>query len=172
MDTIGFVRMMATRAHETLEDAIDGLTSEQLHHREPDSAISSIAAVYLHLAMVNDAVTQGLFQGRPPLYASDGWAAKLGAPFQVTFDQAWADAIRIEDAAHLRGYGQAVQAAIDDYLAHTTATEDELDRVLETPFGERRYGEALGRYYLIHTMQHTGEICALKGRFGLRALPL
>jgi hypothetical protein len=164
--------MMATRAHGTLEDVMDGLTAKQLHHHEPDSEISSIAAIYLHLAMVNDAVTQGLFQGGPPLYASDGWGPRIGVPFQVTFDHTWAAAVRIEDPALLRGYGQAVQASIDRYLEGVTATEEDLDRVLDTPFGPRGYGEALGRYYLIHTMQHTGEIAALKGRFGLRALPL
>jgi hypothetical protein len=171
METIAFVRMMTSRAHGTLEDVMDGLTVEQLHHHEPGSEISSIAAIYLHLAMVNDAVTQGLFQGGPPLYARDGWAARIGAPFQVTFDQSWATAISITDPALLRGYGQAVQTSIDRYLAGVTATAADLDRVLETPFGKRGYGEALGRYYLIHTMQHTGEISALKGRLGLRALP-
>lgn len=170
METIELTRQLAQRGHETLVGAVEGLTIEQLHHRPPDSAISSIAAIYLHLAMVNDAVTHGLYQGQPPLYARDGWGERLGAPFQATFDQNWADAFHCDDPAVLRGYGQAVQAAIDRYLADTTTTAPDRDRVLQTPFGERGYGESLGRYYLIHTMQHTGEICALRGHLGLRAL--
>ena len=66
------------------------------------------------------------------------------------------------------GYGQAVRAAAEAYLARLTA--EELERRVVLDGEEQPVGEVLAMV-VAHTLLHLGEVAALKGAHGARGLP-
>lgn len=153
-----------------LEGAIDGLSSEQLHHTHTETEIASIASIYAHILLSTDSILHGMLQGQPSLYVAAGWDAKIGIPYTPGLgDRAWHDAARISDIDQFRAYAKSVYTAIAEYVA--SVSDAELERTLETPMGTQTVAWCLNNFMAWHTIQHLGEICALKGMLGAKGLP-
>ena len=141
---------------------------------EPVAAanIGSIGAIYAHTVFAEDSIVNMLLQGKPMLYRSAGWDAKLGValpegdrPMQ---SEAWAAAVKL-DLPKFQEYATAVFAQTDAYVAGLP--DAELDRKVQGPIGETTVAFMLVTILATHYPQHLGEIAALKGVKGLKGLP-
>src|SRR3989304_1360490 len=62
-------------------DAIMGDCGDALNKELPGTTVTSISGIYAHLVFAEDAIVNGMIQGKPPIYPQDGWEAKTGVPF-------------------------------------------------------------------------------------------
>lgn len=173
MDAVTLIRRQLKWGHETLEQGVADLAPEQRNQRGEGSTIASIAAVYAHAVEAEDWLIRDRVLHEPTLFEREGWGEKTGAlPFSAsmsTYDD-WLVSIRECDFDALRAYAQAVYTATDAYLDSLTPAD--LERtVLFGPLGDLPLTEFLGVIVGLHTMQHSGEICALKGSMGMKGLP-
>lgn len=152
---------MLGRGHEITEQAVADLSSEQLQHRGESWTIQPIAGVYAHVVAAEDQMVNGTLREQASVWETGGWGAKSG--------QDAADANT--DIATLREYAQAVYAETDSWLA--SLSEADLNRMINVPWagGGISVGQFLSSVITWHTIQHSGEICALKGVQGEKGLP-
>lgn len=157
-------RELFQRAHQQLEDSIEGLDRDRLHLAVAPGA-HPIAAQYVHVVSGEDWVIQRVLRGRR-LLAFAEWEAKTGIselPILSNDWDDWASRVRIVPDEAKR-YAAAVYAATDGYLASLTDEQlfEEVD--LTEFFGpaapNRSYGLA---QVLLHITTHAGEISCLRG---------
>jgi len=157
--------------HGALDPIIGDCDSEVLNKNLPDATITSIASIYAHVAWAEDAIVNGMLQGKPPVYQSEGWEAKTGVPFPgmpPEIKPEWARALKM-DAAKFKEYAKTVFAATEAYVGGVS--DSELGRKVPTPAGEQPVEWVLATLLGTHVPQHAGEIAALKGVQGLKGLP-
>lgn len=157
--------------HGTLDSIMGDCNDEVVSKTLPGANIESIGAIYAHIVFGEDYLVHGMLQGKPTLYESDGWQAKLGVkspgvPPAITDE--WAKQVKIDDG--FKDYAKAVFAATDSYLAN--ASDAEMDREMQTQFfGKQKAGWLASTILGTHAPGHAGEIAALKGVQGLKGLP-
>ena len=155
--------------HGVLQGIMSDCGSEVLNKQLPDATISSIAAIYAHLVFAEDRFAQDILQGKPMIYAKNGWEAKTGIPMPDTpgLTPEWAKKLELPV---FQQYATEVFAATDTYLAELP--DEELDRKIQTAnFGEQTVGWLVAVIMATHVPGHTSEIAALKGVQGLKGLP-
>jgi uncharacterized damage-inducible protein DinB len=120
------------RVRESVHDAVEGLTEEQLTARlDPDA--NTIAWLVWHLTRVQDDHV-GDVAGVEQVYTAQGWVQRFGLPFDPQahgYGHSSADvaAVRVGDPALLTGYYDAVHDQTVRYLRGLTGPE--LDRVVD-----------------------------------------
>lgn len=78
MDSIEVLRGMHRGVRFMFEQSIRSVfTPEQMKERIDESG-NSIAWLMWHVARTEDLIIQTIFQGKPQLFESDGWASRLG----------------------------------------------------------------------------------------------
>lgn len=172
MDGTHILRDQLTWAHNTIEQAVDGLSPDELHHQMPGATIQSIAHIYAHVVLSEDWLIRRFVTNEPTLFEKDGWDKKTGIlPFTDRGPSPdWAASVRDCDFSALREYAQVVYAATDAYLASLTPAD--LDRTVTFGrLGEMPLGRFLSQIVAYHTGLHGGEVCALKGVLGHKGLP-
>lgn len=169
--TTALLREYFKVGHEFLEGTMQGVTSEMAHWTPPGKA-QPLGANYAHVIISEDFLVNGVIRGAAPLLAST-WEGRVGVsefPPQAPPWNDWANEVQV-DLERLRGYGQAVYEATDNYLA--SLSDDDLDRSLDLSalgFGQQTVGWFLGiLLFNVHT--HTGEIACLKGLQGAQGYP-
>jgi uncharacterized damage-inducible protein DinB len=120
-----------TRVKETVHNAVEGLSEEQLAYRIDDRS-NSIAWLVWHLTRIQDdhvAEVAGLDQ----VWAVDGWAERFGLRFDTSehgYGHSSDDVAAVRASAELLlGYHDAVCAQSLAYLP--TVSGAELDRVVD-----------------------------------------
>jgi uncharacterized damage-inducible protein DinB len=120
------------RVRESVHDAVEGLTEEQLTARlDPDA--NTIAWLVWHLTRVQDDHV-GDVAGVEQVYTAQGWVQRFGLPFDPKahgYGHSSADvaAVRVGDPALLTGYYDAVHDQTVRYLRGLTGPD--LDRVVD-----------------------------------------
>jgi len=149
-----------------MEECDDGA----LHKALPQATVTSIASIYAHTIFAEDAITQGMLQGKPPIYKSDGWEAKAGVamPDNPGMNPEWAATVKM-DLPAFREYAKAVHEATNSYLDNVS--DSELQEKVPTPIGDQTREWVVANLLGTHLPQHLGEIAALKGVQGLKGLP-
>ncbi|MBI1884902.1 MAG: DinB family protein [Chloroflexi bacterium] len=170
MDVQAALREQLTVAHDILEQTIADCSKETLDKNLAGATITSIGSIYAHAVFGEDAIVQGMLQGKPPLYQSQGWAGKLSVPFPTdpAFNPEWGRSAKMEPAP-FRDYAKAVYAATDAYVAGLSGGD--LERKIETGFAGQQTVAWVTGICANHVATHTGEIAALKGVQGLKGLP-
>ena len=112
MDAATMARGLLREGHDMIEQALDGLSDEQLHARSAGSTVAPIGLVYLHAVTGEDWVINELIGGGPSIWDREGWAERLGLPGDLPTRADWGDGLRIADvgavrAAELRDRRQA-----------------------------------------------------------------
>lgn len=152
-------------AHMILDGVLNDLTAEMMS--APVQGIANpIGATLAHVIGSEDRMIHSLCQGKPTVWETGEWGAKLGMSSQP---RQWDDYKSMSiDLPAFRGYIQAVVAASRTYLA--SVPEADLDRTV--PFGGRdmKIGQVIG-LMLYHIGVHAGEIAAHKGIQGAKGLP-
>ena len=160
MDALDIIRSEIAAAHTVMDQVLDGLTDEQLHRRINPDTTNAIAAVYAHVVMGEDLLIQQRIMGKPPLL--EGWQERLAVPQDREALWSW----HFPDFALLRQYAGEVYAATESTLAALTAAD--MDREVEGFRGPMAIGEMLTRIVTSHSLQHAGEMSALKGAMGMK----
>ena len=150
--------------------AIMGDCGEALNKQMPNATITSIGSIYAHMVFAEDAIVNGMLQGKPMLYESDGWEAKTGvkSPGMPPSVGEWAKTVKM-DYPKFEEYAKIVFANTDSYLANVS--DAELEQKTQTPIGEQTKGWVVVNLLGTHAPQHAGEIAALRGVQGLKGLP-
>ena len=143
---------------------------DALNKQLPNATITSIGSIYAHMVFAEDAIVNGMLQGKPIMYQSDGWEAKTGSPYPGNPPSMgeWAKTFKM-DYAKFQEYANAVFANTDSYLAGLA--DADLDKKVQTPAGEQTVAWAVTTLLATHAPQHVGEIAALKGVQGMKGLP-
>ncbi len=173
MDTLTSLRGQLGQAHEIIEQAVAGLTPEQLHHRGEGSTIQSIGGIYAHMVTSEDYLLNVMVREQPTfVFESGGWLEKTG--FNPGSDGRLSEktsaAAREANFGALREYAQAVYAETDAWLA--TLSEADLERPIHVAWlgADMPLGQFLGTVIVWHAIHHGGEICALIGVQGGQGL--
>ncbi len=143
--------------------------SDALHARTPGSTVGSAASCYAHAVSAEDLIVHGMFQGKPSVFESGGWGAKLGiAPAGNMQSPEWAAGLRL-DVPKFQEYAKAVYAATDAFLAGLT--DADLQRTVQGPMGPQPLEAAIAGLLATHYLHHVGEVSALIGVQGHKGLP-
>lgn len=165
MDVRALLRSQFRFAHQFLEMAMDDVSPETAAVKVGGSTINSIAHVYAHAIVAEDAFVSGATEGAQPVLVAQEWARKAGIPIAKPLqDDQWGK-LAI-DLAATREYARHVYEATDSFLA--TAPDDVIFREVDGP---GRKVMLFPEIMLTHTAQHWGEIAALKGVQGMKGLP-
>jgi hypothetical protein len=165
MDARELLRSQFQFAHQFIEMALDDVSPEAAARKVAGSTINTIAHVYGHSVVAEDAFVSGALGGGVPVLESGGWAARTGIPVaKPSQDEEWGK-LSI-DLAATREYAKAVYEATDKFLA--SAPDDTVFRQVDGP---GRKVMLFPEIMLTHTAQHWGEIAALKGVQGMKGLP-
>jgi uncharacterized damage-inducible protein DinB len=153
--------------HRSFRQAGDGLMPEHLNF-VPDGESHSIAWVLWHAARVEDLIMHQVIQGRPVIWDTGGWAARLGLPVQgfgtgQTTEQA--TAIRTADLAAFGGYADAVATATQDAIA--ALSDADLEREVKVGQRMESVGQCITLHLVTHLNGHRGEVNLLRGMLGL-----
>jgi uncharacterized damage-inducible protein DinB len=121
-----------SRVRENVHTVLDGLGAAELTFR-PDAEANSIAWLIWHLTRVQDDHLADV-EGAEQVWTSDGWADRLGLPFDATatgYGQSPDDvgAVVVESGALLAGYHDAVFERTSTYVS--TLTDADLARVVD-----------------------------------------
>lgn len=111
------------RIAEMVHEVLDGLSAEDLAARL-DPGANSIGWLVWHLTRVQDDHLAAL-AGAEQVWLAGGWAQRFGLPFEPAatgYGQRESDVarVRVEEAALLAGYHEAVHAATATFLAGLT----------------------------------------------------
>src|SRR3970040_485520 len=107
MSTVDFIRGGLRQLHQSYDDAVADLSSEQLHWRAKEKGLSA-AFVPWHFVRTEDNIIQFVLQGKPTVWIEGGWDQKLGL-----HRTAQGTGMTLEDAQNLR-IGD--KAAFLDYM--------------------------------------------------------
>jgi hypothetical protein len=165
-----FLRGAIRNEHNMLDQAVSGLTPEQLHFVPPGTGANHIGFTLWHYVRTEDNIVQFILQDRKPtVWVANGYherwslekvAQGTGMPVEV------AHALRLPPIADWMAYQQSVWQATDAYLS--SVGDEALERVVKVmPFGEIPAHRALVGPVLTHGHGHLGEICVLRVLQGL-----
>ena len=162
-------------AREIFEGTVADVTEEQLH-KDPGGKALPLGSIYAHLAFSEDAIVQGMIQGKAPL-SSTIFQGKTGAdlPFPAMDEkwsennENWSKNVKI-NLTELREYTKAVFAATDAYVA--TLKDEDLEKEIDLgTWGKQKLSQLLFGFIIGHMCSLTGEISVLKGLQGAKGYP-
>lgn len=168
---VALLRDQFGAASQFLEATMMGVTPEQAHWVPPGTA-HPIGERYAHVAQSADAVVNGVLKGGAPL-AATSWAGKTGTSepvMRITLEIA--QRVKV-DLPAARQYGQAVYAAVSEYIA--SLKDEDLNRPIDLSFinsGQQSVAWVLTRLVINHFQIITGEIAVIKGVQGLKGSPV
>ena len=159
METVEFIRLLIAGVRRQTDEAMKDMTLEQFNWTPPGPA-NSISGIFVHFLNSEDAFIQAQIQGKPRLWEAGGWSAKTGVALPPGYSGGWEE-IKLLGVplVPVLAFQQVVRAATDAYLE--TLTSAELDRVIQSPRGDRSVAATL-IILANHAVLHSGEIAALK----------
>jgi hypothetical protein len=167
-----FLRRALKNQHNMLDQAVGGLTPEQMHYVPPGTTANHIAFTIWHYVRTEDNIVQFILQERKPTIWLDGgfherWGLEKIAQGTGMTVQA-AQAMRLPPVDDWLQYQTAVWQATDAYLG--SLDDASLDRTVKVvPFGDISASTALNLPVLTHGHGHLGEICVLRVLQGLKS---
>jgi uncharacterized damage-inducible protein DinB len=120
------------RIREVVEDAVDGLTPEELASR-PEGQANSIAWLVWHLTRVQDDHVAGV-AGTEQVWVAGGWADRFALPLDLLatgygHTSAEVAAVQVGSSELLTGYHHAVHEQTVRYVERIS--DADLDRVVD-----------------------------------------
>lgn len=150
---------------------------------QPEQHDTSIIFALWHTYRAEDEILHGMVMGRPSVFASQGWAARL--PVDKTGATPFGNGLRRDEIgaidldvneilAYAKAVGESEIAFIDSMTDEEAATE------IKLPFFTGVYPgvdvmsklETIAFFAIGHTSEHLGEVQMVKGLMGLKGAPL
>ena len=151
------------RVRETVQEAVDGLTEDQLRYR-PDAEANSIAWLVWHLTRVQDDHVADVAGGEQ-LWTAAGWVERFRLPFDVEAvgnGQSSEEVGRVQASAEmLAGYQDAVHRSTVDYVS--TLQDDDYERVVDEQWDPPVTLAVRLLSVLEDTLQHAGQASYVRG---------
>ena len=161
------------RLHESQEQAIHDLTSEEFHFL-PNEHANHIAFTIWHCVRTEDNVIRFVFQNRrPTIWIQNRWDEKFGLDSiaqGTAMSRNDAVGVRFGSVQDFSAYMHEVWESTEEYLGRLK-DDDLQELVVIKPRGEFTLGDALQEIVLTHQFSHLGEIWALRGLQGLKGAP-
>ena len=165
-----FLRQAFRNQHHMLDEAVRGLTPEQLHWLPPDSPANHIGFTLWHYVRTEDNIAQFVLQERKPtVWIEGGYFERFGLDrisqgTGMSTDDA--QALRLPPMDGWMAYQRDVWQATDAYLS--SLDDAALERMVTIrPLPEMKVRQALSNMMLTHGHSHFGEICVLRVLQGL-----
>jgi hypothetical protein len=171
MSTIDFIRGSLRQLHAWYDDAIAGLTPEQMHWTANERG-TPIAFVLWHYVRTEDNIIQFVLQRKKTVWIEEGYDEKFGLDrvaqgTGMSLEEA--RALRIRSTDGWPAYQGAVWRATEAFLASMT-DESLQEKTTVKPLGEMPVLNAIGNMCVTHGYMHLGEIAHLRGLLGLRGM--
>ena len=172
---MNLLKWQVKTARETFEGTVGDVTEEMLY-KNPGGKALPLGSQYIHVICSEDAIINGMMQGKPPLFAS-AWKDKTGISEPMPAmdekwsenNQTWAHAVKLS-LPEFREYAKAVYAATDAYLETLTDADTEKEIDLGA-WGKKTVYDLLSGFIIGHMYSLTGEISVLKGVSGAQGYP-
>ena len=161
-DGLTALQTLVRTANRSVLKVMEGVTQEHADWLPPGTS-NPIGSTYLHIAMGLDMNISTMLEEQPRIWEREHWAEKFGLPADaqlVSFDK-----LAI-DLPLAREYHARVMQQINAYFDRMTETD--LARVVPSWRGTVTVADALSLFMAFHTLQHLGEISAVKGYQGLK----
>jgi hypothetical protein len=170
MNAIDLLKYAVGNAFGILGQVTADLTQEQADWVPPGIA-NPIGATCWHTVSGADLIVHKWCAGQAPIFESADWREKvLLATGPEPEGETREHLLSIQvDLPALHAYTEAVAEAVQAWLS--TQSPEDLDRKIETPYGEYNLGGLLELFVLWHINAHCGEIAALKGCQGAKGYP-
>jgi uncharacterized damage-inducible protein DinB len=152
------------RIRETVHEAVDGLSAQELAHRIDDEA-NTVGWLVWHLTRVQDDHVAEV-AGTEQAWTAQGWDARFGLPFPAGAT-GYGDgpqevaAVRVPSADLLTGYHDAVHESTLRYLRGLT--DDDLDRVVDKRWNPPVTLGVRLVSVVSDDLQHAGQAAFLRG---------
>ena len=168
MTVIEFIAEQFQRLHGRMEDALDGLNSDQLHWCPGDSS-NHIAFNIWHCARTEDNVVSiVLSRNPPPIWLGEGWHEKFGGDPRSNgtgMSHEEAVGVRMPDGGDFMLYMRQVWERTEEYLKSLGG--DESRRVQEGGYKGDLVIDILYDLLVSHGERHLGEIWTTRGLQGM-----
>ena len=164
MDAVQALKTAIDSSHGWYQGTCADVTQAQADFL-PDGVAHPIGELMAHILQSEDGIINGMLQGKPPLWESEGWGEKLGVPNVMGHTNEQARGFSVDIAA-LAPYQEAVFAQTEAYLGSLSA--EDLEREVPGPNEPMTVAQALGNALVGNNFAHTGEISALKGLLGAK----
>ncbi|MGD0707106.1 MAG: DinB family protein [Anaerolineaceae bacterium] len=169
MDVLEYIRREMAGVRHSVDMVMKNMTPELFNAATPGTA-NAISATFVHFMYTEDNFIHRVIQGKPSVWETGCWSQKTGIQKPPGIGEDWSKFKHRQVAIQpLLDYAAAVWAATDAYLA--TLTPEELDRKVKFANGERTVADML-LLSASQSLNHTGEIAALKGVQGAKGLPI
>lgn len=152
------------RIRQSMRDAVEGLSLDQLAHR-PGEGANPIGWLAWHVCRIQDEHI-AFVADQPQLYTDGGWADRLGMPADgddigYGHDAAQVESRTVRDADVVLGYHDAVCDRTVSYLR--TLADDDLDRVVDQRWDPPvTLGVRLASI-VTDNLQHVGQAAYVRG---------
>ena len=157
-----YIQRELDRSRDMVNRTMKDMTLELFNWAPPGTA-NTISATFIHFVNVEDLLIQEKLQDKPSIWKR----TRIQKPPGIGED--WSEYKRKQiDIQPLLGYKDEVWAATDAYLASLKA--EELDRKVKLGGKERTVADVLV-LSASQSLNHAGEIAALKGIQGAKGLP-
>lgn len=168
MNAIEFIQQQFGGVRQLVSATLAGMTEEQLNWAPPGTA-NSIKVTLLHVVAGEDRFIQSVIQGKPVLWESQAWGARIGVENPPGGGKGREEARTTPlKLAPVLAYQEAVSAATQTYL--NSLQPEEFDRKVNFFGGERPVANVL-TMLVTNISAHMGEIAVLKGVQGVKGLP-
>jgi uncharacterized damage-inducible protein DinB len=151
-----------------LQDSVLKSITDAVLLWEPPGTLTCIGLIWLHMIGGEDAFIATL-KDQPSLWKTAGWKETFGLEKYPNLGEDWNDYTHARlTVTDLQAYTQAARTQTDAYLA--SITDETLDEKIEF-FTESDPKADVWTLLVSHSLQHTGEIAAIKGLQGEKGLP-
>ncbi len=167
MDTLTYIQKQFDMLRWQFGASMGGVTDEMLNWAPPGVA-NTISQTVLHLVGGEDLFFQQILQGKPLLWETQGWSARIGVPFPPGGGGGWEEVRKtFVKLVPILEYEEAACVASSAYLA--SLKPEDLERKLNL-FGREQTVADVLVLVVNHSTGHLGEIAAIKGVFGVKGL--
>lgn len=150
--------------------------TEEMMHKTPGGKALPLGATYAHQVFSEDAIVNGMIQGKQPLFLSD-WKDKTGASEPMPHmddkwsenNEKWAHSVQF-NLPQIKEYAKAVFDTTQFYVDGLTDADLEQEIDLGS-WGKQSVATLLSDYVIGHRNAITGEMSALKGIQGAKGYP-
>ena len=172
--------------NELWQRAISDMTLEHVNHRERDGVLP-IAFSFSHYIQAQDQSISVIFRNQPPLWATGGWAAKIGVAIDALGREETVEQMQNQSFSNLDAWKE-YQALVIDRSRETLATvtgsmleevvmpqlpphmQNIFCGVVVGPGNPIRKLEVLECFVYQHGLRHMGEVEHGRALVGLRGM--
>lgn len=164
MDVITYAKKSLEGAFKLVNMVADNIDDAQYNWQPDNTTCNSVAKSHVHAMTSTDFFINATLKGGKMEWAA--LAEQHGMPANPMEIWGFGGTIPV---APMKEFAASVQARALEYVAELK--EDDLDRVVDTPFFGKQTVAFIIQLAGVHAAGHAGDMAAVKGMQGLKGLP-